>query len=148
MFPTPIVESPPSEQVEQPASPKTAWAENRTKKDVSYYAQLEAKYKHFTKGNKFVTISEALDIVATKTISLLTTDVKTLKLIGITRERMEAGLKNMNIKPKMLAKRSYAIKDILLATEEEARQLTGSILFIQTSLIKRKRQKRKRTTNF
>lgn len=51
-----------------------------------------------------------------------------LKLIGVSREIMEGALKCLNIAPNLLAKRSNAMWDILLATEEEARSLAGSIL--------------------
>lgn len=42
-------------------------------------------------------------------------------------ETMEKAMKDLKIGPKMLAKRSYAIWNILLATEEEAKQLAGII---------------------
>lgn len=41
---------------------------------------------------------------------------------------MEKATKDLKIGPKMLAKRSYAIWNILLATEEEAKQLAGIII--------------------
>lgn len=60
-----------------------------TKKDAGFYTQLQAKYESFTKGNEYLTIPEALDVVATRTISLMTTDVKTRKLTGVSRETIE-----------------------------------------------------------
>lgn len=52
----------------------------------------------------FLTIPEALDTVATRRISLLTTDVKTLKLVGISRGYDGGGSKESQIWPKMLVK--------------------------------------------
>lgn len=74
--------------------------------------------------NEFLNIPDALDAVATRTTSLLTINLKTRKLIGTSRET----LKDLKIGPKMLAKRSYAC----WATDEEARQLSGSIMMAKS----------------
>lgn len=52
--------------------------------------------------NEFLNIPEALDAVSTRTISLLTSDMKTRKLIGVSRESMEEALKALNISLKVL----------------------------------------------
>lgn len=62
-----------------------------------------------------------------RTISLLTTDIKTIKLIGVKREIMVNALKSLKIGAKILA-RSNAMWDVLLATEDAAKTLAGSIL--------------------
>lgn len=66
------------------------------KKDAAYYAGLKSKYEELIKGNEFLTIPEALNTVNTRTIFLLTTDVKSLKLIGVSREE---ALKTLIIAP-------------------------------------------------
>lgn len=84
---------------------KIAWAENRPKKkDMAYYTKL--------------TIQQMLDGINTRTISLLAIDVKSRKLIAVSRETMEEALKNLNIGPKVLARRLNAMSDILLATDQ------------------------------
>lgn len=60
--------------------------------------------------NKLVTILEGIDAVKTSTISLLTTDVGTQSLTGVSRDAMRETLK----KP-----------------HEEAKKLVGSILATQ-----------------
>lgn len=75
-------------------------------------------------------IPEALDAVNSRIITLLTSNVKSLKLIGVSRETVEETLKKLNIAPKVLARRTNAIWEILLATEREVKQLTGSLLVI------------------
>lgn len=45
------------------------------------YVGLQEKYAPYTNGNEFLTIPEALDAVVTRTISLLTTDMVTRRLI-------------------------------------------------------------------
>lgn len=77
---------------------KTAWMENRPlKKDGAFYLNQRTKYEESFRENEFLTIPEALDAVSTCTISLLTSDVKTRKLIGVSRETMEEALKALNI---------------------------------------------------
>lgn len=58
----------------------------------------------------------------------MTVDVKTQKYIAVNKAIIEEALKTLNIGEKVLARRSNAIWDIVLATEEAAkimsRQLT------------------------
>lgn len=62
---------------------------NRAPKDANYYDNLKEKYDSYTKRNTFITISEAIEAVKTKTIYLLTTDIRTLTLIGVDRGSVE-----------------------------------------------------------
>lgn len=80
---------------------------------------LQERYASCTNGNELLTIPEALEAVTIRTISLLTTDVTTHCLLGVSRDTMEAPLKGLQIQIKMLAKRSKAIWDVLLASEVE-----------------------------
>lgn len=105
------------------------------KKDSAYYEQQREKYEKYLNGNEFLTIPEALDSLNARIISLLTSDVKSWKLIGVSRETMEEILKSLNIALKVLARRSSAIWDILLATEQEAKQLAGSVLATHRSVL-------------
>lgn len=81
---------------------------------------MREEYRDFIKGNKLLTILEALNVVTTMTISLLTTDVKTCKLVGISREAIEEAFKSLT--------RPNVMWDILLATKDEAKQIAGNIL--------------------
>lgn len=78
--------------------------------------------------NEFFTIREAVNAVNSRIISLLTANVKSQKLIGVSRGSMEGALKSINVAPNVLARRSNAMWDILLGTEQEAKQLTGCVL--------------------
>lgn len=71
----------------------------------------------------------------TKTISLLMTDVKTRKLIGVNREIMEETLRIFNISAKvLLVRRSNAMWDILLPTEDAAAKSLAWDIFTTKSL--------------
>lgn len=77
--------------------------------------------------NELLPVPSLLDEVSTKPISLLTTDVKSRKFIGVNRESMEEALKSLNVGVKVLAWRSNAKWDILLQIEEAAKSLAESI---------------------
>lgn len=88
---------------------------------------MREEYQNYIKGKKLLTIPETLNAIP-RTISLLMTDVKTHKLVGVSREAIEEALKCLKDIYKMLTICSNAMWDILLATEEKAKQLTGNIL--------------------
>lgn len=88
----------------------------------------ESQYENFVSDNELIPMPSLLETVNTKIISLLTTDIKSSKLIGVSREIMEDALKSLNIGTKVLACRSNAMWDILLQTEDVAKALAGSIL--------------------
>lgn len=117
-----------------PVSPvKMTWYENRLKmNDTAYYVAQRGKFEESFKGNEFLTIPEALKAVNTRIISLLTSNIKTRKLIGVSRENMEDALKTLHIIPKVLARKTNALWDILLPTEQQARDLAGSVLNTKT----------------
>lgn len=66
----------------------STWVSERpkTKKDAGNYAALQYRYWGYISGNELFSIQLALKAVATRTISLLTTDAKTRKLICVSRE--------------------------------------------------------------
>lgn len=61
-------------------------------------------YQQFPRGNQFLISPKTFDEIATRTISLLTTE-KTCKIIDVSREMMAKVLKSLQIGPKIFAKR-------------------------------------------
>lgn len=104
-----------------------AWTCYRPQKKKNHYAGIQDKYKEYISRNELLTIPSALEVMATRTISLLITDDKTQKLIGASRETMEETLKCLNIAAKLLAKCSNAMWNILLVSEVAGKELAGSI---------------------
>lgn len=74
-----------------------------------YYTEQRTKYEKYIKGNKFLTIPNTWDTINTRIIFMLTTDIKSWKLIGVSRKTMEETSKNLSIAPKVLARRSNAM---------------------------------------
>lgn len=68
-----------------------------------------------------------LEAVNTRIISLLTSDIKTCKLISVNSEIMEEAIKNQNIETKILTRRNRAMWDIVLATEDAAKELDNQV---------------------
>lgn len=62
-------------------------------------------------------LPSVMEAVTARTISLLTADVNSRKIMAVRRETMKDALKALNIGAKMLARRSNAMWDILLATD-------------------------------
>lgn len=61
------------------------WNSNRPKKKgAAYYKQMKEDYRDFIQGNELLTIPEALNAVTRRTISLLTSDIKTRKFVGVS----------------------------------------------------------------
>lgn len=84
--------------------PPVSTAKNRPKtKYAAYYVADSFKV------NEFLTIPEALEAVNIRILSLLTSDVKTRKLIEVNRENMEDALKTLHISSKVLARRTNTL---------------------------------------
>lgn len=82
-------------------------------KDAVYFAEMQDHYWELISDNVLLTVSSTLEAVASKRVSLLTTDVKTRKLVRVSRETTEKALKSLSIADKVLAKRSNAMCDII-----------------------------------
>lgn len=94
-------------------------AKKKKKKDANFYEEQRKTFEGTFKENEFLTIPEALEAVNTRLIALLTSDVKSRKLTGVSRETMVEVLKTLKIYPKVLARRTNALWDILLPTEQD-----------------------------
>lgn len=88
-----------------PASP-SAWAADRPKKKgPENYNSRKESYGKFISGNELIGSTTEDIAVNTRTITLLTTDVKKRKLIGVSKELMAESLKSVSIRAKILVQR-------------------------------------------
>lgn len=110
-----MAESPP-QQLAMTSTAFSVCASNRPKKKTPEgYVAFQEKYGPFTNDNEFLTIPEALEAVSTRTLSLLINDIVTRRLIGVCKDTMKEALKSLQILMKVIARRSDAMWDILLA---------------------------------
>lgn len=101
-------------------------------KEPEYYKNLKNQFGSFINGNEILPAPSLIETVNARKISLLTTDVKTRKLIAVKREVMKEALKNLQISAKILARCSNAMWDIVLVTEDAAKSLADCILTTKT----------------
>lgn len=94
-------------------------------KGLDYYKGLRKVYSSFISGDELLPVPSVMEAFTRRTISLLMTVIKMQKFIAVNREILEEALK-------VLAHRSNAMWDILLAAEEVAKSLTGSVLTTKT----------------
>ncbi|CAE1178303.1 unnamed protein product [Acanthosepion pharaonis] len=75
----------------------SAWVPERPEKGPDYYRSRREELKEFIAKDELVPMPSVMETVATRTISLLTVDIKTRKFIPVNREPMEEALKALNI---------------------------------------------------
>lgn len=109
-----------------PISCNFLWGVNRPKKDPEYYEAQKEKYKELIAGNELLTIPSVFEAVSHRTISLLACENKNDN--SVSRKIMEEGLNCLSITPKILPRRSNAMRDISLATVDEANALAVTII--------------------
>lgn len=51
------------------------------KKNATHFEEMQSQYQEFISGNDLLSVASVLERVATRTVSLLTADVKTRKLV-------------------------------------------------------------------
>lgn len=81
----------------------SAWAAERLQKG------LRSEYSSSISEHGHLPVPYVMEAIITRTISLLTADVKTLNCIAVNREMMEEALNSLNIGAKVLDRRSNAM---------------------------------------
>ena len=89
------------------------------------------KYAQYFKGNHILPIPELVEAVEPKTLSLIVSDIKTRRLAGLKKEKIEETLKAAGITARYFCRRSFASWDILLPSQELATKLASNS-FINT----------------
>ncbi len=112
---TPASTIPPAQKV--PSIP-VSWSTQANKKTAQDYKKDRVeKYAQYFKGNRILPISELVEAVQPKTLSLIVSDIKTRRLAGLKKEKFEI-LKAAGIPARYFCRRSFATWDILLPSQE------------------------------
>ena len=82
------------------------------------------KYATYFKDGEILPIPELVQALEPKTSSFVVTDLKTKRLAGLKKETFEDILKTANIPGKYFCRRSFATWDVLLPSEEVAKNLS------------------------
>lgn len=75
------------------ASPLTWTSDIPKYKGQEYYDYVKEEYEEFNLGNKFFSVFSLVEVINTRTISMLTTDANLRKLIGVCMELMKKARK-------------------------------------------------------
>ena len=114
---------PPAQKVPSlPASWREKISQNSCNTDLK---KIKEKYVKYFDGNRIFPIPELVEQVKPKTISFVITELKTRRLAGIKKETFEGLLKAAGIPAKYYCRRSFAIWDVLLPSQELAAKLSG-----------------------
>lgn len=84
--------------------------------------------RNFITDNELILMPLLMEAVNTRTISLLTMDIKSRRFMNINRKGMEEALKSLNIGAEVLDRKSNTRWDILPATEDATKSMAGNIL--------------------
>ena len=90
------------------------------KEPEDYECDRVGKYAEYFKGNEILPILEIAKDVEPRILSLVVTDMKTKRITGLKKEAFEELLRTAGIPCQYFCRRSYAPRDILLPTVEQA----------------------------
>ena len=113
---------PPTQKQKETAVSWSSHCVNK-KSPCDYAIDRVEKYEKYFKDWEILPIPELVEAVEPKTLSFVVTDIKTKRLAGLKKETFEDLLKTANIPGKYFCRRSFAIWDVLLPSEEVAKSL-------------------------
>ena len=110
----------------QPAqkSPTTWKSQRRGPED--FEKDRVGSYAKYFKGNEILPIPEIVEKVTPRILSLVVSDLKTKRLVGLNKETFEELLRKAGIPCQYFCRKSFARGDLLLPTEEQAAKAAAS----------------------
>ena len=84
------------------------------------------KYAQYFVGNEILPIPEIVEALEPRILSLVVSDLKTRRLVGLKKEAFEELLKKAGIPCQYFCRKSFATWDVLLPTEAEAAKAAKS----------------------
>ena len=84
------------------------------------------RFAKYFKGNEILPIPEIADRIAPRVLSLVVSDLKTKRLVGLTKEVFEELIRKAGIPCQYFCRKSFATWDVLLPTEKQAAKTAES----------------------
>ena len=81
---------------------------------------LEGPAETYCKGNEILPIAEFVERIAFRVLSLVVSDLKTKRLVGLSKDTFEELLRKSGIPCPYFCRKSFATWDVLLPSEEQA----------------------------
>ena len=78
------------------------------------------RFAKYFKGNEILPIPEIADRITPRVLSLVVSDLKTKRLVGLTKEAFEELIRKAGIPCQYFCRKSFATWDVLLPTEKQA----------------------------
>ena len=110
----------------QPAQKSpTAW-KGQQRGPEEHEADRVGRFAKYFKGNEILPILEIADRIAPRVLSLVVSDLKTKRLVGLTKEVFEDLIRKAGIPCQYFCRKSFATWDVLLPTEKQAAKVAES----------------------
>ena len=104
----------------QPAQKSpTAW-KGQQRGLEEYEKDRAGRFAKYFKGNEILPIPEITDKITPRVLSLVVSDLKTKRLVELTKEIFEELLRKAGIPCQYFCRKSFATWDVLLPTEKQA----------------------------
>ena len=101
-------------------TPKTIPWKSQQRGPDDYERDRVGKYAQYFKGNEILPIPEIVEQLEPRILSLVVSDIKTKRLVGLKKEIFEDLLRKAGIPCQYFCRKSFATWDVLLPTEEQA----------------------------
>ena len=110
----------------QPAQQSpTAW-KGQQRGPEEYEKDRVGRFAKYFKGNEILPIPEIADKITPRVLSLVVSDLKTKRLVGLTKDVFEELLRKAGIPCQYFCRKSFATWDVLLPTEKQAAKTAES----------------------
>ena len=112
----------------QPAQKSpTAWKGQQRGPD-DYEKDRVGRYAQYFKGNEILPIPEIADKIIPRVLSLVVSDLKTKRLVGLNKDSFEELLRKSGIPCQYFCRKSFATWDVLLPTEQQADKTAEKVI--------------------
>ena len=110
----------------QPAQKSPTPWKGQQRGPADYERDRVEKYAKYFKGNEIQRIPELVEKLTPRILSLVVSDLKTKRLVGLKKETFEELLRKAGIPCQYFCRKSFATWDVLLPTEDQAAKLAAN----------------------
>ena len=110
----------------QPAQKSPTPWKGQQRGPADYERDRVEKYAKYFKGNEILPIPELVEKLTPRILSLVVSDLKTKRLVGLKKETFEELLRKAGIPCQYFCRKSFATWDVLLPTEDQAAMLAAN----------------------
>ena len=96
------------------------------KRPDEYEKDRVGKYANYFKGNEILPIPELVEKLEPRIVSLVVTDLKTRRLVGLKKEGFEDLPRKAGVPCQYFCRRSFATWDVLLPSGDQAAKVASS----------------------